>query len=106
MRWCRMAYLPIVADQPFTYSKAFAEDVFRQSFDLTSEWSRQSRQFALPAGQLMLQRITLGVHSILAGLEATNDWRAIVEEIWGGPPATELGRLDAAWRDARAEKPA
>lgn len=50
---------------------------------------------------VILQRINLGLMAILASLNATLDWRAITEEIWpfvDGPPATELGRQEAAWR--------
>jgi hypothetical protein len=53
---------------------------------------------------VILQRINLGVFALLGELTATNDWRAIAEEIWPfvqGPPSTPIGEAEAAWRARR-----
>ncbi len=54
---------------------------------------------------MVIQRINLGLYSVLARLHATDPWRAIAEELWpmtSGPPATPLDAAAAAWlRDRR-----
>jgi hypothetical protein len=65
-------------------------------------WAPLQRRFNMPADYVLLNRINLGLIAVLAGLDATNTWRAIIDEIWGEePPATGLGRLDAEFRAAR-----
>jgi len=53
---------------------------------------------------VIIQRINLGLYSVLASLGATANWRRIAEEIWPmvrGTPSTELGRKEAAWLATR-----
>jgi hypothetical protein len=56
----------------------------------------------MPKDLLLLNRITIGVTSILGQLRATADWKAIDTEIrHHAPPATELGYREAAWAARR-----
>jgi hypothetical protein len=53
----------------------------------------------MPKELLFLNRILIGASSVLGHLYATADWRAIDHEIrHQGPPASSLGRAEAAWR--------
>ena len=71
----------------------------RANVDPTSEWAPLQKRFNMPASYVMLNRINLGLLSILGGLEATQIWRDIAEEFWhDAPPHTALGKLDAAFR--------
>ena len=48
---------------------------------------------------MFLNRIIVGLESVLGMLEASADWRAVDAELREGvPPTTELGRVDAEWR--------
>jgi hypothetical protein len=41
------------------------------------------------------------MYAVLAGLQATANWRRIAEEIWpfvNAEPSTPLGQRDAEWR--------
>ncbi|MBI2169704.1 MAG: AarF/ABC1/UbiB kinase family protein [Actinobacteria bacterium] len=94
VEWWQTWDQPILQDA-FTYTAEFAEAAAKANFDPTSEWYEISRRFNLPKDFVFLTRINLGLNSIFAGLGAHNCWRAIGQEWWeGGPPATELGRLD------------
>jgi len=74
----------------------------RATVDPKTEWAPLQRRFNMPADYVLLMRINLGLMSVLAGLGATNTWRAIAEEFWhAAPPATALGRLDAEFRARR-----
>ncbi len=100
--WLRIAYRPILEREPFTITREWAELLVRSSVDPSSEWADVQRRFNIPADYVLINRISLGLMSVLAGLEATNSWRAICEEFWhDAPPATELGRQDAAFRARR-----
>jgi hypothetical protein len=58
------------------------------------------RKLNLPPEYLLLNRIHWGVNSILARLRATANWHRIALDLRGGPPATELGRLERPFIEA------
>ena len=103
LAWLQIGYRPILGREPFAITRAWAELSARATVDPTSEWTDVQRRFDLPADYVLLQRIGLGLMSVLASLGATNTWRAICEEFWhDAPPATTLGRADAAFRARRS----
>jgi hypothetical protein len=54
----------------------------------------------MPPSMVIIQRINMGLYSVLAQLNATANWRLVAEELWPmteGPPSTEMGRKEAAW---------
>ena len=47
---------------------------------------------------ITFNRMTFGVASILARLEATANWQSIARELWEGTPSqTELGQAEQEW---------
>ncbi len=102
LTWLQIEYLPILGREPFAMTHEWAERCVRATVDPTSEWADMQRRFNMPADYVLLNRIGLGLMSVLAALRATNTWRAICEEFWhDAPPATALGRADAAFRTRR-----
>ncbi len=86
----------------------YAAKMVSQFFDMSGSASRVVKHANLPPQWVLLQRINLGLYAILARLNATRDWFGICQEIWpfaayDGPPATELGRQEAAWLTAGRE---
>jgi hypothetical protein len=64
-------------------------------------WRREN----LPANELMGRRMETGVLAVLGQLRATRNWYRIGREWWfGEEPATELGRQEWAYFEARGEK--
>jgi hypothetical protein len=64
-------------------------------------WRREN----LPANELMGRRMETGVLAVLGQLRATRNWYRIGREWWfGEEPATELGREEWAYFEARGEK--
>lgn len=105
--WYRNTQLSLTAPQPFTYTPEHAAQVVHRQYDPTSEWHDIIRHFDLPPDFVFFTRIDLGLNSVLGELRATAPWRAILDELDGvGPPATELGRLDAEWAASRGERQA
>jgi predicted unusual protein kinase regulating ubiquinone biosynthesis (AarF/ABC1/UbiB family) len=53
------------------------------------------RTYRVPAGEIMLRRVTIGLMAVLGQLEATANWYRISSEWWyDGEPATALGELE------------
>ena len=90
---------PHLYERPYRFTHEDVAAFIRRTYDPRGAWGDVSRRFVMPKDNVLLTRIDLGLWSIFASLEACNDWVAIGGEIWGvGPPATELGRLDAEWQ--------
>jgi predicted unusual protein kinase regulating ubiquinone biosynthesis (AarF/ABC1/UbiB family) len=95
LEWYRHKLQPLVGEQPFTYTPAFAASVVQNSFTRRGAAGSVIRRFELPREYVFLGRIDLGLTAVLAQLGATGPWAAIHNE-WdeNGPPATEIGKLD------------
>lgn len=103
--WFTLYMGPVTADQPFTFTREFAQEQLALTSDPRSPYYGMLRRLNLPADYLLLTRIHLGLNSVLGRLGARNDWLAIREEYTDdGEPATELGRQDAAWWAQRREQ--
>lgn len=100
--WYRLSYEPLLAEQPYTYTREFAAGAVQRHFDPFGEWRDVVRHFRMPREFVFLNRIIFGLFSVVGMLEATCDWRANTDELLDGdPPATELGRREAAWLAGR-----
>jgi predicted unusual protein kinase regulating ubiquinone biosynthesis (AarF/ABC1/UbiB family) len=92
-------------EQPFTYTPESVAEIVAGTYQPLGQWSDITGRLQMPKDLLFLNRITVGASFILGHLYATADWKSIDCEIrHDGPPATELGRLEAAWRDHRCGK--
>ena len=70
--------------------------------DPRSEYYDLMRRENVPANELMGRRMELGMLAVLGQLGATRNWYRIGREWWfGDEPATELGREEWAYFDAR-----
>ncbi len=100
--WYQPSWRPM-AGGPWTYTTAWAAALVERWYDPAGPWSDVTRRFAIPKEWVFMNRITLGLNSILGALGATADWGAIDDELrHGAPPSTALGRQEAAWRAQRA----
>ncbi len=101
--WFRMFMRPVVAEQPFRFTREYAAEIVASGSDPRSPYFEVLRRLNLPPDYLLLNRIQFGVNSVLARLDATNHWLDIRDEYVrpDAEPATELGELDAAWWRAR-----
>jgi len=89
---------PILAEQPFTYTREFAAEVISMGTDFRSPLMGVIRDLNFPPEYLVLNRIQVGLNSVLGRLSARNDWVAVRAELLGSQgPATALGELEAEW---------
>ena len=86
----RPSYMPLVAPQPFHFSNEAVREMLDSQMGMADEYRGLTKHLELPADFLFLGRLAIGCHAILAGLNATGDWRAITEELWqvGNTPDT------------------
>jgi predicted unusual protein kinase regulating ubiquinone biosynthesis (AarF/ABC1/UbiB family) len=91
-------------DQPFTDTPEFAAEVVSRAYEPLGTWYDVTGRLRMPKDLVLLNRINLGVISVLGHLYATADWRAVDDEIrHDRAPSTGLGHLEANWR-ARSER--
>jgi predicted unusual protein kinase regulating ubiquinone biosynthesis (AarF/ABC1/UbiB family) len=103
--WYRPMWEPVLHDERFTYTPEFAEFVVHRNFDPFGEWGDVIRAYGVndhSKSYTLLNRIQLGLLSVLATLGATGEWRAAQQEIvFDAAPRTELGKQHAAWKSRR-----
>ncbi len=103
LAWSHESLAPVLGQQPFTYTPEFAARIVDLEFSPRGPHSAVVQKLALPGEYLALSRIDLGLTSVLAGLRATNDWRAIRNEMdLGAAPQTRYGKLEKAYREGRS----
>jgi predicted unusual protein kinase regulating ubiquinone biosynthesis (AarF/ABC1/UbiB family) len=94
-------------EQPYTYTPESVAKIVAGTYQPLGPWSDVTGRLQMPKDLLFLNRITVGASFILGHLYATADWKSIDCEIrHDGPPATELGRREAAWRSVAGPPPA
>ena len=97
----RDSYAIVRDREPNTITSAYSSDLVRRVFNTDSPIAQHT---TLPRSFVVIQRINLGLYSVLARLHATGPWRAIAEELWpstSGPPSTPMGEAEAAWLATR-----
>ena len=100
--WFTAYYELVLNDRPMTITSDYSGGLLRQTFD--GKTNQILKHANVPPTFALIQRINLGLFSILANLEATANWRRISEELWpwiDGPPTTHLGHLEAEWVEQR-----
>ena len=94
-------YRPYFVDT-FTFTRRYVADTLGAILDVKGPYRSVIEKLNLPTSFVILDRVVWGMSALLGKLEATNRWRAILDEYRiDAPPATELGRIEAAWRASR-----
>ncbi len=100
--WFTSYYELILDDEPITVTTAYSSKLLHQTFDAKTHAILKHTN--VPPTFVLIQRINLGLFSLLGRLEVTANWRAISEELWAwtdGPPSTPIGEDEARWRAER-----
>ena len=104
--WFVGYYELILDDRPVTVTPEYTAGLLRKTFDAKSN---EILKYAnVPPTFALIQRINLGVFSLLAKLGATANWRRISEELWtwtDAAPSTPLGEQEAVWLAQREAVP-
>jgi predicted unusual protein kinase regulating ubiquinone biosynthesis (AarF/ABC1/UbiB family) len=97
MEFYRPTFESMLAPQPYTFTPEFAAKTVQHLFDPYGPAAGVNRKFDIPQDFVFVNRIYIGMNSVLGALRATADWRAMYDEARTGVPATEFGALDMAW---------
>jgi predicted unusual protein kinase regulating ubiquinone biosynthesis (AarF/ABC1/UbiB family) len=90
---------------PRTMTSEYSSAVARRYMDFKSPLAAYA---SIPRSYVILQRINLGLFSVLGAMNATADWRRISEEIWPfvqAPPSTPIAEAEAPWLASRSASP-
>ncbi len=103
--WFATYYELVLHDREVTITADYSSGLIRQTFDAkTNEILKHAN---VPPTFALIQRINLGLFSILAKLEATANWRRISEELWpwvDAAPSTPMGIQEAEWLSLGSER--
>jgi hypothetical protein len=98
-------YEPFLAER-FTYTREWTSQALQAVIDLQGRYSEVIRKLNMPPSYVILDRVLWGVSALMGHLHATNNFRGILGEYReGGPPVTELGRVEAEWRATQPATP-
>jgi predicted unusual protein kinase regulating ubiquinone biosynthesis (AarF/ABC1/UbiB family) len=94
-------YAPVANDAPMAWTKEYASQIVRHTFDRTSPIAQYA---TVPRAFVFIQRINLGLYALLGDLGAQGNYRRVAEELWpfsDGPPSTPMGVAERAWWQSR-----
>ena len=85
-----------------TMTPAKYERAVRTGYDPRAGFADVLRVANGPAETVLGDRVAYGTMAMLSQLHATNDWIGIIRQYSGGPPTTDLGRLEDEWFRSRS----
>ena len=95
----------VLTDREFTLDRAYVGRIMGEQSQINAEMLRLARTISLPADDLMLNRMGIGVVAVLGQLGVTRNWHRMAREAWfGEPPATELGQAEYDFFTSRGLK--
>ncbi len=100
--WFASYYELILDDAPMTITSEYSSKLLYQTFDAKTHAILKHTN--VPPTFALIQRINLGLFSLMGKLDVTANWRAISEELWAwtdGPPSTPIGEDEARWSAER-----
>jgi predicted unusual protein kinase regulating ubiquinone biosynthesis (AarF/ABC1/UbiB family) len=90
-------YRPYLVEE-FTFNPQHVSAALSTVVDVRGPHRAVIEKLNLPPSFVILDRVVWGMSALLGRLEARNRWRGILAEYrHGGPPVTELGRLERDW---------
>ncbi|HVL64595.1 MAG TPA: AarF/ABC1/UbiB kinase family protein [Actinomycetota bacterium] len=98
--WHHLKFInrPVLEDKPVTVDPDLASSIGAAGFDPRSEAFQALRKLGVPPLMVTFNRMSFGVGSVMARLEATRNWQRISREMWFGEPSeTRLGRAEQEW---------
>jgi predicted unusual protein kinase regulating ubiquinone biosynthesis (AarF/ABC1/UbiB family) len=94
-------YQPYLTET-FTFTPQWTSEALTRLIDLNGPYAPIMRSLNMPTSFVILDRVVWGMSALLGRMQASNRWRAILAEYReGAAPVTELGELEARWRESR-----
>ena len=97
-------YTPYLSDR-FRFTRDFVKDTLGTIIDVNGPHAEVIERLSMPASFVILDRVVWGASAILGKLEVEAPWRAmLLEYVEDGPPATEMGEAELAWRTGAGQR--
>lgn len=94
----KMINTPLLHDEDFTMDSPLVQEIAAAGFDPRSRAFQTLRKVGVPGVLITFNRMSFGVASLMARLEATANWQRLARELWyGDPSTTALGKKEQAW---------
>lgn len=91
-------YTPYLTDS-FAFTRDFSKQAMATIIDVKGPHAEVIERLNMPPSFVILDRVVWGVNAILGKLEVEAPWRGmLLEYLDNGPPATEMGTAELAWR--------
>jgi predicted unusual protein kinase regulating ubiquinone biosynthesis (AarF/ABC1/UbiB family) len=95
----------VLTDEEFTVDRAYVGNLMATTSQINAEMFRLARSISVPADDLMINRMGIGVVAVLGQLGVTRNWYRMARESWfGDPPATEMGAAEQEFFRGRGLK--
>jgi predicted unusual protein kinase regulating ubiquinone biosynthesis (AarF/ABC1/UbiB family) len=92
----------VLTDAEFKLDRTYVAALMLAQSQINAETLRLARTIALPADDLMLNRMGIGVVAVLGQLGVTRNWHRLARESWfDDPPATGMGAAEQAFFEGR-----
>jgi predicted unusual protein kinase regulating ubiquinone biosynthesis (AarF/ABC1/UbiB family) len=101
--WWHEPFRYLWAEQPFTFTPEYAASWIEHRFSPTGPSANALRYLTMLNDCVAWTRIEVALASVMAQLQATNDWAAILAEYLGDTPITSMGKLDRTYFKQREE---
>lgn len=90
----RRSFQPIQSPQPFKYTRELVAEVIAESLKLRlgADELRVIQRLDCPPEYVLIGRVSVGLESVLAYLEATVDYRRVMDGVFGDDPDPALSR--------------
>jgi predicted unusual protein kinase regulating ubiquinone biosynthesis (AarF/ABC1/UbiB family) len=96
-----LPYRPYLSAE-YTFPRDFTSTTMASILDIGGPYADVIAKLNMPSSFVILDRVVWGMSALLGRLAARNRWREILDEYrFDAPAATDLGRLEAAWRATR-----
>src|SRR3954447_1450657 len=96
----------VLTDAEFPLDRRYVGKLLGDTSQINAELFKLARTISLPADDLLLNRMGIGVVAVLGQLGVTRNWYRMARETWfGDPPATEMGAAQTEFFEARGLKP-
>ena len=96
----KMMNHPVLEDRPITIHAEMVQKIAAAGFDPRSPAFQTLRKVGIPGVMVTFNRMSFGVGSLLARLDATANWQRIIREMWTGDrPSTDMGKEELEWLD-------
>jgi predicted unusual protein kinase regulating ubiquinone biosynthesis (AarF/ABC1/UbiB family) len=94
-------YLPYLTET-FSFTRQWTGEALGRIIDINGPYGGIIQSLNMPTSFVILDRVVWGMSALLGRIGATNRWRSILAEYREGTaPTTELGQIEAAWRERR-----